>query len=138
MQLTNEDWKYKIINASPTRLVIVTYELVLDRMLKAQDALSAGDKEGMRESINNAKEFVTELMASLDTSGQIGKQMADLYMLVNKLLTKTYFSLEEKPLLDGRIIITKLMNGLMKEVDDQIEGKASVLDSGNYSKAGKD
>ena len=133
MQLTDEDWKYKILNASPTRLVIVTYELALDRIAQAEAAFSAGELPLMRENINRAKEVITELLASLDTTNDIGRQMADLYIMLNKLLTKAYFANIKKPLVDTQIILNKLMAALMKEVDDNFDAGADALGSGVYS-----
>lgn len=142
--MTNEDWKYRIVNASPKMLVIVTYEIILDRLDSAATLLESGDSEGFRAKVNNAKEFVSELRLSLDLSIPVAGELSELYIFVNRLLTKAYFlncaglhkdscSDTKKFLQKAEEIVRKLMVGLNSAVDDYHPGAETT---GSYSFSG--
>ena len=80
------DYTARIINANPLELVIITYELI-DGHLKS--ALGKNELEAMKHDILKARQFLSELVASLDIEYDISKELMSIYIYANKLLVES-------------------------------------------------
>ncbi|MGI5169978.1 flagellar export chaperone FliS [Spirillospora sp. CA-253888] len=81
LSLRNRYMTDTVATASPAQLVVMLYDrLVLD-LLKAEEALLAGDREDASARLQHAQDIVIELRASLDASVEWGGTagLAELY-----------------------------------------------------------
>ena len=80
------DYTARIINADPLELVIITYELI-DGYLGS--AINENDPEDMKYYILKARQFLSELVASLDVEYDISKDLMSIYIYANKLMVES-------------------------------------------------
>ena len=79
------DYTARIINADPLELVIITYELI-DGYLK--NAIKEKAVEGIKHDILKARQFLSELVVSLDMEYDISKELISIYIYANKLMVE--------------------------------------------------
>ena len=56
----------RVTQANKTELVAITYDIILENISCAKDALKKNDIEGFRTELKSAGRFLAELMQSLD------------------------------------------------------------------------
>lgn len=88
--LTIDDWKRKIINATPTQLVLINYELILHYTNKAKIMLEKKNYNEFYKEINSARQFLSELMGSLDMKLDISYNLLNLFFYINKRFVSAY------------------------------------------------
>jgi flagellar secretion chaperone FliS len=69
-----------INTASPAKLLIMLYDRLIIDLVKGEEALLAGDREGANDRLTHAQDIVLELRASLDVEAWSGAPgLANLY-----------------------------------------------------------
>lgn len=106
MKLTNSDYVARISNASPIKLVVITYELILAHV---DDAMNSRDdrKEYVRH-VELSTELLGTLMDALNMDYELSRTLFPLYVYVNKLLINSKISRTMDYLKDVRDILTPL------------------------------
>jgi len=79
----NTNYTARISNADPLGLVIITYELILANITEAMDTK---DSIHAKKSLTKSRQFLADLITSLDMSHEISKSLMSVYIYVNKLL----------------------------------------------------
>lgn len=88
MKFTKSDYVRRIVNASPTQLVVITYEISLDYISEAKRHLEEGNDKEFRNNLSLAHEFVQQLTSNLDMGYEISWQLMSLYLYTGKLLSQ--------------------------------------------------
>jgi len=104
------DYVAKISNATPLGLVIINYELILDCIRSACDAL-ANDIAEFEARITKSRDLLMLLMNSLDFNYDISKILLKEYIYINSLLVKAYFSRNAQPLDDASGRLSEMLDG---------------------------
>ena len=89
--MTNElkqAYTLRISQANKTELVIIVYEMFLDYVKEAEEALLQKDRMALKESLRRARGCVNELMESLHLEQEIAQNLMQLYLYVYRELLK--------------------------------------------------
>ena len=93
-----QSFTYRISNANKTEMIAILYDIGSTYATDAEDCLKSGNKEGFRANINNVRNTIKELMASVDTSTDLGMTFLSLYVFCNKQLTKAFLDYDSEAL----------------------------------------
>jgi len=134
-----EDYVARIAAASPAKLVVITYEIILDYMEEARNL--AGDKAAA--GVERALEGVRQLMGGLNFEYEISQDLMDCYLRVNKLLNAVRFGGQagkgaEAPaseLTEAAAIIRSLMESFI-EIDKDGESGPPAMENAPHIYAG--
>lgn len=78
----------RISQANKSELVVILYEMFEDYTAEAGESLKAGDRQGLKLSLNKARGCVNELMESLHLEHEIAQNLLQLYLYVYRELLK--------------------------------------------------
>ena len=87
-----QTYTLRVSQASPSELVIIMYDIILDDVKNAIAAKNAGKEKQYQEDLSHAVKFVNELMSALDFSQPVSLRLMSLYIYVNKMLVKARVS----------------------------------------------
>ena len=76
----------RITSANSTELVEIIYEMTLEYINDADEALKANDTSALHSSIRKARGCLRELMESIDFTNEISGNLMSLYAFANKEL----------------------------------------------------
>jgi len=106
-----QTYTLRVSQASPCELVVIMYDIILDDVKNAREAIGLGDSRQYQADLNHAVKFVNELMEALDFSESIAFRLMSLYIYVNKMLAKARVSGKVASLDDVEMVIRKLRDG---------------------------
>ena len=109
LKFTKSDYVRRIVNASPTQLVVITYEIALDYISEAKRYLEEGDDKEFRNNLSLAHEFVQQLTSNLDMSYDISWELMSIYLYTGKLLSQSGASNETIHLDNASEILNNLL-----------------------------
>lgn len=114
------DYARRITQTSRTGLVVVTFEIIDQYLLEAVEAHKDGNLADYVSCIGKAKQFLNQLMNSLDFRYAIAKDLMCLYMFVEKYLIQCEVRRENVSLDEVRQILKVLHKAFMEvEKEDQ-------------------
>ncbi|WP_026658045.1 flagellar export chaperone FliS [Butyrivibrio sp. AC2005] len=76
----------RITMANKTQMITILYEMVLDYVAEARDALQNSDKEAYAEGLKKAMNCIDELIHSLNVQYELGKNLLALYLFEKRQL----------------------------------------------------
>ena len=106
-----KDYTLRVSQASPCELIIIMYDIILDDVKAAREAVEAGDGTGYQAELVHAGKFLNELMGALDFSVSLAYHLMSLYIYANKMLTKARVSGNTDSLADVEMIMETLRTG---------------------------
>jgi flagellar protein FliS len=73
-----------VLAASPSRLVVITYDGMISSLLRARAGITAGNHDVTLPALAKARAFVGELLAALDRKkgGELASNLASIYVFV--------------------------------------------------------
>ena len=80
-----KEFSLRITQANKTELIVILYEMYLDYLREAEDAVE--DKWSFREAIRKARNCLNELMNSLNFDYETAYHLFQLYMYVANILS---------------------------------------------------
>lgn len=83
------EYTVRITQTNPTGLVVITYEIIIDYIDEAINALQTNDEESFIKSCKKARQFVNQLSSALDFKHEISKDLMSLYIYANNCLFKS-------------------------------------------------
>lgn len=86
-KLTTEQWIALITQASPAKLIVINYELLMEVLTEAKEHIS--DEKEFTKHMERARGFLMHLVESLNTEIEIGARLFHAYMYINRLFIKT-------------------------------------------------
>lgn len=95
---TIQSFTYRITTANKTEMIAILYDIGRAYVKDAVECLNAGDKAGFRTNVNCVRNTVKELMASVNTSEDLGRTFLSLYIFCNKQLTKAFLDYDTEAL----------------------------------------
>jgi flagellar protein FliS len=99
--------------SSPLQMVVALYEGALKATLKATQCLQEGDIVGRGRAINKVNAILSELLISLDvkSGGQIGQNLRDLYLYMQRKLVEAHTQQAAAPLVEVAKLLKTLLEG---------------------------
>lgn len=76
----------KISMANKTQMITILYEMVLDYIDEAEDALNIGDDKGFEGGLKKATNCIDELIHSLDMNYELGRNLLALYLFEKRMI----------------------------------------------------
>jgi len=124
MKYSKEDYVSRIASASPLKLVIINYELLIGSVEEA--IASEADEAAFVRNLSRARDFLSELVSSLDMSVEISKQLAPVYFYVNKIFTDSLRTKKAERLPETVKIMSKLLKAWNAITGDE-NGSAPLI-----------
>lgn len=117
-----QEFSMRITQASRSELVVIMYEIILNDIEYAKEALEADDAFTYEKELSHAGRFVNELMASLDYSIGLSYHLMSLYIYANKELTAARVQKQPELLDSVAEIFEKLLAGYKKVSEEDVSG----------------
>lgn len=103
-----QEFTARITNANRSALVVILYDMILEYMKDAENALDSNDSTNFAEELEKARECVKELVSALDMQYELSGELARLYLYVNRTITRSIVKKEKGELDSARNVITGL------------------------------
>lgn len=78
-----KEFSFRISQANPTELVVISYDIVLEDIAEAKEAAEAGDFGEYERLLKHSLKIMNEIMGSLDFSQRLSYDLFSLYKFVN-------------------------------------------------------
>ncbi|WP_310602207.1 flagellar export chaperone FliS [Anaerosporobacter sp.] len=114
--MNNEDLKAfttRVTQANGSELVVIVYEIIMNDIESAKEALVAQDYTKFTRDVNHAVKFVNELINTLDFQYAISYDLMQLYLYCNKRLLQATLKNEVEPLEDTKKVLEHLLEGFV-------------------------
>ena len=98
----------RVVQASPTELVAITYELIIKEIEKAEYEYKDENKEKFVYYLKRAQRFLAHMMESLDYQYDISFDLLRLYLYINERIINSICKLDSKELKNTKSILEKL------------------------------
>ena len=95
---TIQSFTYRITTANKIEMIAILYDIGRTYIKDALECLNSADRAGFRTNVNCVRNTVKELMASVNTSDDLGRTFMSLYIFCNKQLTKAFLDFDPEAL----------------------------------------
>lgn len=103
-----QEYTLRITQANKTQLVTILYEMALQYVDEAKEALAAGDRSEMKNAVRRIQGCMCELMDSLHMEYEIAQNLLQLYLYINREVAKAALHNSEESLEHVRPVLEKL------------------------------
>lgn len=86
-QEKKQEFTRRISQANKTQMITILYEMVLEYIKDARDAISVGEKENGAMCLRHAQSCIDELIRSLNLDFELGRILLSIYIFSKKELT---------------------------------------------------
>lgn len=103
-----QQFTFRIARANPTDMVVILYEMTLQFLAEAKEAMENSDEVVCRESIRKVRGCINELIQSLHLEYEIAVNLYKLYMFCIRRLAYAQVRREVQALTEIEMVISKL------------------------------
>lgn len=103
-------YSYRISQASPTDLVVITYDMAMEYLEDGIKAYTLGDENLTNRNLKGAEHCIDQLMQGLDVQYEIGQNLFRIYLYMKRQLIKTSVSFDKELILKINSMLGKLRN----------------------------
>lgn len=103
-----QSFTLRITQANPTQMIVILYEMTLDYIADAKNALEAGKQSELGGAVRGARGCIGELMHSLDLRYQPAPALLSLYGFCLRRLAAAEAGKVLQPLLEMERVIVPL------------------------------
>lgn len=128
-------YSVRISQSTKTELVVITYEIILDYIKDAEDALSQNNKKDFVFFTKKAMSFLDDLCSSLDMKYPISADLLSLYIYVKKILIHANAAYTDEGLDIAVKIITGMKNAFESVAKQEVKPER-VIQNGEQIYAG--
>ncbi len=120
----------RLLDASPSRLVVMLFDEAETSLAAAIDAVAADDIEGRCAAVNRAIDIVCHLYETLDfeQGGAIAEQLGALYRFVMRRLALVNVRNDAGPAHEARTLLAPL-GAAWREIDERIEASVAYAEA---------
>lgn len=123
----------KIAQCSRTKLVVVTYEIILNYLYSAKISLQLEEYDNYNFNMRKVSQFVNDLMLSLDFKYKISFELMSLYLFVNKCVAQDIASRKGDKIDNVINIINNLKSGFEEVAKEDTSGTIMENNSQVYA-----
>ena len=98
----------RIAEANSTTLVVILYEMALEYLKEAEEALGGGTRDAFREAVRHVRGCVNELMRSLNLDYEPAPTLLQLYLYCIRRLANAEFNYNNEGLQDVQRVLAPL------------------------------
>ncbi len=109
-----KEFAARVVQANRSQLVVINYEVILLCIENAFAAVNECDRQQVKEEIKLARQFVNQLMSSLDFSHKISFVLMKAYICVDKQLVRAQSEMSQECLAEAKSIIKDLHQSFME------------------------
>lgn len=131
-----ENQTARIANATPVQLIEITYDLIVDYIQQAKDALQQNKEDIFKARVEKAQQLLMNLAESLDMSYEISYEIMPLYLYVNKLLIHSTIQKKNEPLEQSEKILNNLLVAWREVAKQKSNDQNPVLENTQQIYAG--
>ena len=109
--MTNEkkqEFTLRITQANKSQLIVLLYEIFLQYMEDAKDALADGQKDAFHRSMEKSIDCLRELTDSVQEKNELGRTVLGLYLYVSRQLGIALGSKKAEPLFEAEKVMRRL------------------------------
>lgn len=103
-----QEFTMRVTQASKTELVVILYDIILSDLKEASKQLDQGNKDGYTKELQHTLKCINELMATLDYSIELSRDLLSLYSFINKAVISAMMKKDASELGTVALVITKL------------------------------
>lgn len=103
-----QEFAMRVTQANQSELTVIIYDIIFECIEVAQKAIQEEDKGKVKDEISLARQFLNQLMGSLDYQYAISFELMPLYTFVDKKLAEAMFSMDEEALSAAKDIFNTL------------------------------
>jgi flagellar protein FliS len=120
----------ELLDASPSRLIVMLYDEVLARLEAAVAAVEHGDIEARCVSVNKAIEIICHLCVTLDSEqgGEIAEKLGNLYRFLLARLPAVNVLNDAEPARAAIRLLTPVRNS-WTELDERIQESVAAAEA---------
>lgn len=137
-----QEYTRRIIEANPTGIIAITYEIARGYYEDAVIAFRAGDRDTFRLEISRGNKCIEQLIMSLDPSYGISIYLLRIYNYILECARKASFLYDTEGLKEPMEILARI-GGTFEEITPQdertlgVQGGAEVYDGLTYNSKGR-
>lgn len=83
-----QEYTLRITQANKTQLITILYEMALQYVDEASEALAAGDRTAFKNAVRRIQGCMCELMDSLHLEYEVAQNLLQLYLYINREVAK--------------------------------------------------
>ena len=126
----------RIVGATPSELLVITYELAINSIENAVKALKENNDIQFRRYINKSQNLTRELINTLNLSYEISLDLMRLYLFVNKSIVKGLMKKSEQSLNDAKKVLGILLDGFSTVSNEYKKEQKPIVDNAQRLVAG--
>lgn len=129
-----QEYTLRITQANKTQLITILYEMALQYVDEASEALAAGDRSAFKNAVRRIQGCMCELMDSLHLEYEVAQNLLQLYLYVNREVAKAALynngeNLEHvRPVLENLAAAYKKIEG--EDMTGPVMGNAQTVYAG--------
>lgn len=100
-----QQFTLRVTQANSTEMIVILYEMLLDYVDEADNALKAKDETALADAVRKARGCLNELLQSLNMDYEIAGNLKQLYMFCLRKLVHTQAGRAEAPDEIRRVIV---------------------------------
>lgn len=117
-----QEYTLRITQANKTQLITILYEMALQYVNEAKEALAAGDRTAFKNAVRRIQGCMCELMDSLHLEYEVAQNLLQLYLYINREVAKAALYNSEENLEHVRPVLENLAAAYRKiEGEDMTE-----------------
>lgn len=109
-----QEYTLRITQANKTQLITILYEMALQYVDEAKEALAAGDRTAFKNGVRRIQGCMCELMDSLHLEYEVAQNLLQLYLYVNREVAKAALYNNEENLEHVRPVLKNLAEAYRK------------------------
>lgn len=83
-----QEYTLRITQANKTQLITILYEMALQYVDEAKEALAAADRTELKNAVRRIQGCICELMDSLHMEYEVAQNLLQLYLYINREVAK--------------------------------------------------
>lgn len=115
-------YSVRITQANCTQLVTITYEILIDSIYSAQEALKNNDIPEYEKDLKRVQKLLHELTGSLNYQYEISKDLLELYRFCGKCVVESIFKRDAENLACVLSVMDKLKNAFTEAEKQDVSG----------------
>lgn len=123
---TVQNWTARIVNASASELMLITYEMLMESLEQAVRYLQSKEEVLFDKEIKRSHKILRELTDTLDMSYAISLDLMPIYIYANKQIIHSSIIHEEGPLEEVIQILQILYKG-WKDAAADVRGQPKMM-----------
>lgn len=113
-----QEYTLRITQANKTQLITILYEMALQYVDEAKEAMAANDRTALKNAVRRIQGCMCELMDSLHLEYEVARNLLQLYLYINREVAKAALYNDEENLEHVRPVLENLASAY-RQIEEQ-------------------